>query len=470
MRFAKIDKFGIDELLLDRGNYRFKEAPDQKACIEKIYAANPQYFKGLMKSIAEDDLGELLLVYCQGKKNIVLDGNRRLSALKVLHSDKYAPAESIKDYAKSLRKTNKISFSRIQAQVSDDKNLLLKTVYERHAGGKSGKARINWSAFAAARFRYNEDVVEDKSDWKATALVLKAEEKNPSITDFLNSPAYSHETFRRLANAAFDKGVISENIFSERDQKIRKNTSKDILSDAIVKANKFLLSLRNKEISLSRKGDGYADKERVETYLSHFSLSPDNQRLESARGNEKSTQSHEEGHGETGGRGEGATTGGSSSKNNGGPTDTGSKDEESEKNGGHGIACSSNIEGKLKNLNSVKLSGLYNSLCMVSLRRHPQLIYAGAWCFLECLSAHMGKDDEANFLSFLNGRMNSWKTPRKEKKDYELSLKDIMDKGNANKHSARYASTDASQLKQDFVVLEPLILKALDELIASKKS
>ena len=37
---------------------------------------NPAYFKGLMKSVAEDDLGEPLLVYAnENSENIVADGN-----------------------------------------------------------------------------------------------------------------------------------------------------------------------------------------------------------------------------------------------------------------------------------------------------------------------------------------------------------------------------------------------------------
>jgi hypothetical protein len=92
-----------------------------------------------MKSIAEDDLGETLLVYTnEDGTNIVADGNRRLSALKVLHDDDYAPTDTIKAYAQELREANTLDFTSIQAQVSSNKELVAKTVHERHSGGGNG--------------------------------------------------------------------------------------------------------------------------------------------------------------------------------------------------------------------------------------------------------------------------------------------------------------------------------------------
>ena len=115
MRFNEVKKFKVDDLLLDQGNYRFKEAEDQKSCIVKIYSANPAYFKNIMLSIAQDNLGELLLVYKDGKKNIVLDGNRRLAALKVLNNpQEFSPSPAVKDHADSLVKAHKVDLTNIR--------------------------------------------------------------------------------------------------------------------------------------------------------------------------------------------------------------------------------------------------------------------------------------------------------------------------------------------------------------------
>ena len=153
MRFKDIKKYKVSDLLLDEDNYRFMAAIDQPACVQKIYSKSPANFKNMMTSIAEDDLGELLLVYMHKGKNIVLDGNRRLAAFKVLNDpDKYAPSDAMRKYAKTLLAEHEVNLSDIQAQVSNDKQLIYKTVYERHAAGQ-GKSRLDWTAYIAIRKR-----------------------------------------------------------------------------------------------------------------------------------------------------------------------------------------------------------------------------------------------------------------------------------------------------------------------------
>ena len=56
MRFDTIEEFDIEELLLDKGNYRIREVSDQEDCIYKIYSKRPKNFRNMMKSLAEDDL------------------------------------------------------------------------------------------------------------------------------------------------------------------------------------------------------------------------------------------------------------------------------------------------------------------------------------------------------------------------------------------------------------------------------
>lgn len=282
MRFEKIGKFEVEELLLDEDNYRFLSAKDQASCIEKIFTASSTNFKNMMSSIAEDDLGEILLVYHDETKNenIVLDGNRRLSAIKVLKDpETFAPSDSIKKFAKSLLEKHEVNLSRIQAYVSTDKPLILKTVYERHAAGK-GKSTIGWTAYSSARFRYDNRQETDQKEWYAIALLLETEKKYPIWTDYIDSKEYSHETFRRIFRAALRENVISQSIFSDRDQRIKASANKKVLNDAIEKTNKFLKALKTKDISLSRGGQ-YADKEAVDAYIASFELSPDNVRTQS---------------------------------------------------------------------------------------------------------------------------------------------------------------------------------------------
>jgi hypothetical protein len=481
MRFTNIQKFKVEDLLLDQGNYRFKEAADQKTCIQKIFNSNPSYFKSLMGSVAADDLGELLLVFQDKKKFIVLDGNRRLAALKVLHDPKkYAPSDSIKEHALKLVKDNKINFSGIQAQVSADKNLIFKTVYERHAAGQ-GMSRINWSAYGAARFRYDQQV-EEGNEWYSIALLLETESKNPELTEFIDSTDYSHEVFRRIFKSALDKGIVSRSIFSDRNQRIKTTADKKVLKDAVEKTTRFLAAMQNKDLSLSRSGK-YADKKSVDAYIDTFAPSPDNVRANqhtnndnngsgstgsaqpgqdsqpnSAGSNSSSAQSNDD-------SGSGSSSNGSNSNNDGNPSPSGQPSDKS----GNGINQSPALLKKLTALGSPKLIGLYKSLCTVSLVQHPQLVYAGAWSFFESLSALLGKTDTTSFESYINSKANSMGYPRAKKKEFEKTLKDISDTGNLNKHSGIYHSNSALQLRTDFTTLEPLIIALIDSHLAKPK-
>lgn len=485
MRFDEIGKFSVDQLVLDQGNYRFSKAEDQLACVKKIYTANPPYFRGLMKSIAEDDLGEPLLVYVdESNNNIVADGNRRLSALKVLHSEEFAPSPALVEYAAELRKKHSIDFSNIQAQVSNQKSLVSKTVFERHSGGKNGTSRVPWNAYAAARFGFDEHIGDDK-EWYIMALLSKTEEANPELGNFIDSNGFSYEVFRRLVRAGVKLGRISENIFSERGERIKKTAAPALVQDAIDKARTFILAIKNKEISLSRKEEGaYADSQTVDGIVSTLPLSPDNQALEDAK---KSSVSGED----SSGSGEEADEASSSSqaeeeveKNEGGAAgnvasnsdtqqngETGSDNGPSSGNGSsssngieYGVGESEKIKQKLDTLKSRKLNGLYNSLCRVSLNKHPALMYVGAWSFLEVLAKCAGNTNQ-DFPAFFRNKFSSFGIDRHTGKDCGAVLDEISKFGNSTKHSKNATPMSAIQLKNDFEVLEPLILGALEQAI-----
>lgn len=490
MRFNKVEEFTIDELLLDEGNYRFSKAEDQKACVQKIYAANAVYFKGLMKSIAEDDLGEPLLVFQLDGDNIVSDGNRRLSALKVLHSDEYAPTDAIEEYAKVLRSTHEIDFKKIQAQVSADKSLISRTVYERHSSGNNGTNRIPWNAYAAARFGFDEKLGDHK-EWRIMALLSEVETKYPTITSFTGSSDFSYEVFRRLIRSAIRLERISENIFSERGERIKKTARKDLIKDAVSKAYKFLQIMKKKEITLSRTDGIYADKDNVDKYvLKNFALSPDNQTLANAK-SDTATENPEidtEEDEETSNDGEDTDREEDEEVSND-SEDTGTEEQDTDDdtaeeddapeidaaNSGHGVDRSDVIENKLKRLRSNKLIKLYNSLCTVSLRQHPELMYVGAWMFFEILAKQIGNvnaktgNRQSEFAGFFSGKMNTWSFQKQIREECFAALKEIQEHGNMAKHSIVKTRATAIQLRGDFEVLEPLIIAVLDDAIAQKK-
>jgi len=476
MRFDTIKKFTVAELLLDQGNYRFKSADDQDACISKIYHVNPAYFKGLMESIAEDDLGEPLLVYQNEKaENVVADGNRRLSVLKVLSDEACAPNESIAKYAAEIKSKYSYKEKKIQAQFSDDKRLIAKTVFERHSGGKNGTTRIPWNAYAAARFGFDEKMGSDK-DWRIMALLSLVESRNQRAAKFINTNKFSFDIFRRIIRAALKQKIISEVIFTERGERIKRTARKDLVQDAVTKTVKFLRAMKDKRLTLSRKDEGlYADEKNVSAFLLDFNLSPDNQEIEDAKPANNDDHDSDYNDAVAVADASDADTADAADDDNSDASasdDTGASDyDDNEGKSGDGssarnigIEQSDEISSLLNKLRSKKLTSLYYSLCTLSLKSHPTLLYVGAWCFLEVLARKVGSG-KTDFPAFFNNRSKQYGFSGDTKKDCGAVMSIISKYGNLAKHSHSASTKTAENLRDEFKTLEPLIVAALKEAI-----
>ena len=83
-------ELSIDELLLDQDNPRLGSVNSQSEALEAIVHLNEGHFRSMMLSIKNNGLdpGDNLYVIeeDEGDDFIVLEGNRRLSALMVLNN------------------------------------------------------------------------------------------------------------------------------------------------------------------------------------------------------------------------------------------------------------------------------------------------------------------------------------------------------------------------------------------------
>lgn len=133
------------------------------------------------------------------------------------------------------------------------------------------------------------------------------------------------------------------------------------------------------------------------------------------------------------------------------------------------ISKSATVIAALNKLDSFKLSSLYNSLTSLRLDENPVLLTAGAWVFIETLTALHGKNPTTDFVSYLNGRLASLGIGKDQGKDCKLSLEYISHHGNAGKHSAKFAAVDARNLNTHFHVLEPVFVSLLEECSVAKQ-
>lgn len=460
MRFSDIQTFSVDDLYLDEANYRFKKADDQADCIRKIFESSPSNFRNIMSSIARDDLGELLLVFKdEEKQSIVLDGNRRIAAIKVLFNPDLSPNPALKKLAEELRTSTRFDFSAIQAQVSEDKDLILTTVYERHAAGK-GVSKIDWNALANAKFRFDHEMSEGQ-DWKEVALLMELESEDPSATEFVYTAQYSHEVFRRIIRSAIERKIIDPTIFLDTKMRIDKR-KKQGRQDALALVKKFLTYMADGNINLSRTGDTYADKKKVNAYLDTLcppseEPTPEDSPVAPTPPSEQPKDSF--------------------------PGDTPASEpipptETPKPRGKPGspppptkITWDDEITGLLAELDSPKLSSLYYSLYTVSFKEHPVLMCIGAWAFWEVLARNHGCSESTSFDAYFNGKLDLWIVDKGTKKSMKKSLSEINSDGNCSKHCPIFASLPAAlALDNHFRVLKPLIVMVLRELVAKKKA
>lgn len=465
----------IDELYLDEGNYRFNSATDQATCIRKIHTANPSSFNTLMESLAKDDLGELLLVFDDAinQKKIVMDGNRRLSALKVLHNPELAPTAALEKKAEILKTQCRVNFSRLGVQISDDRHTIMRTVYERHAAS-GGLRRQDWSALAAARFRYVED--DTDMDWRVTCLLLEAERQHNEISEFIDGN-FSYEVFKRVVKSVLSKGYINTQIFKsdERGMKVR---PKVLYEHTLSTALKILKDMEEKKLSLSRKDkESYADSETIEKYLTTLSKPPEVAELNPKNmGTESKAAKPLAPNTKNGAVKEQASGASKAQPEQVAPVITDTKKDDKvakatvfmEKK----LERSPETVAALNALGNKKLSALYNSVTDLNVISHVALVHVGCWTLFEVVSVALGKgkDTTSSTLGFINGKLNSFFNGKEHKalrQDLSASVELFVDKGNATKHTVDYIP-DPQALIAHFSNADFVLQNMVEDLVKNK--
>ena len=154
-------ELSIDELLLDLENPRLVSTSSQSEALANIVRLNLGHFLNLMASIRDDGLdpGDSLYVIRSedGQDLVVLEGNRRLSALKVLsNSDVLAgtdlPKGTIKQLDQEAKGFERSEVEPIRCVRFGDREEANDWIRRRHTGARGGEGRINWKPLEIQRF------------------------------------------------------------------------------------------------------------------------------------------------------------------------------------------------------------------------------------------------------------------------------------------------------------------------------
>lgn len=169
---VKTEQFDIavDALLLDEENPRLGSASNQSETLRKLIELNSNHFRNLMLSIKENGLdpGDSFYVIEHEDEEgdyIVLDGNRRLSALKVLYNPALLEGAGVDD--KTKRRLRKAAEGFDPAELDDPRCVCFESreeanewIYRRHTGGANGEGRIDWGPLEIARFTNDRSVLD----------------------------------------------------------------------------------------------------------------------------------------------------------------------------------------------------------------------------------------------------------------------------------------------------------------------
>ena len=154
-------ELSIDELLLDLDNPRLGSSSSQSEALASIVRLSPGHFRNLMESIRDDGLdpGDSFYVVRleDGQDFMVIEGNRRLSALKVLSNPDVLAGTDLPEGTKKPLVREATGFERskvepIRCVCFDDREVANDWIRRRHTGTAGGEGRITWKPLEIQRF------------------------------------------------------------------------------------------------------------------------------------------------------------------------------------------------------------------------------------------------------------------------------------------------------------------------------
>lgn len=201
-------ELSIDELLLDLENPRVGSTSSQSDALASIVRLNLGHFQNLMASIRDDGLdpGDSLYVVRSddGQDYVVLEGNRRLSALKVLSNPDILAGTDLPESIRKPLVREATGFERsvvepLRCVHFDNRDEANDWIRRRHTGVAGGEGRITWKPLEIQRFSGDYttiDVIDfvgrnagySKEEWEHAQTALGGG-KSTNLTRLLESAA-----------------------------------------------------------------------------------------------------------------------------------------------------------------------------------------------------------------------------------------------------------------------------------------
>ena len=410
------------DLLLNRENPRHEPKKNQQEIIEYLLEDEEVY--NLARHISANGVNplEVIAVFPDDDGNLVVaEGNRRICALQLLNDPQKAPLEQRNRFA-ALAKNAHFPESVMIARFDEyeDARPWLKII---HDGEQDGVGRRRWRPEQKARFTETtstSNLAVKLLDYAITSGMIPKEEKDTirltTMTRYLQNP--------RVRKAM---GIATTSTNPDVRVELPSEQFAPVVARFVEDARTGVLHSR------STSDDWHEYAATIEAHFQTGAKRIPARPIDAAPSTVPT------------------------------PTPAKAKKLVLRRGSANKIQTSDNIIKSLNDLGSEKLSSIYGSLTSLNLTEHPALLTAGSWMFLESLTALHGRTSGTSFESYVHGRINSWGWDKDTKKEIGLSIKYIADHGNAEKHSPRFTSLDARNLKTHFQVLDEAIARLIRE-------
>ncbi len=255
----------IDQLELDLWNPRINKAEGQYEVMQRIIEDQDVKLAVLAESIAEDGLNPMdrLLVMKSERKGkfVVLEGNRRTLALKILHSPAVLTGLDVrpglrKRLEKAAEDFDVKSVEPIDGYEVASREEAAPWLKLRHSGENEGKGIVDWSGVANKRFRGNDPALQ-ALDFVRQHATLSEKQKEllddrfpiTTLDRLLSTPAV-----RRQIGVEIKDGKLTTSLPAEE---VMKPLRSIVLDLAEKKVNVTKLKLRDQQIEyVTNKIDG----------------------------------------------------------------------------------------------------------------------------------------------------------------------------------------------------------------------
>lgn len=189
-------KIHISKIIINPENYRFDPVDNELQAIEVMLKENNDKVKSLLKDILTNGINpsDLPIVLNSNNKYLVLEGNRRFTALKIYNDINILKGintnyfQEYSNFLKKNRPSSNFDLSNIECLIFNDISDANHWIEVKHSNRKNGIGTVRWNSQQSERFR---EAVNPNPD-KVTYI--------PSLIEYLSKSDFYPSSIKENVN------------------------------------------------------------------------------------------------------------------------------------------------------------------------------------------------------------------------------------------------------------------------------